>query len=71
MSNELVQNVLIRKKRRLKAMFEFYASKDDSDDGVHHLDTININECIGMCRVSVNIKYIYIYIFFFFFYTVL
>ena len=52
MSNELVQHVLTRKKRRLKAMFEFYASKDDSDDAVHHLDTININECIGMCRVS-------------------
>jgi hypothetical protein len=55
-SNELVQNVLKRKRRRMKVMFEFYASKDDSDGAVHHFDTINIGECVLMCReLALNI----------------
>ena len=56
LSDELVQNVFNKKKRKLKDLFLCYAARDDSDDAVAHSDTINISECIQMCReLSMNI----------------
>ena len=50
MTHELVVGVLKKKRKKLNQMFLFYAAKDDSDDAVKHSDTMNINECIQLCR---------------------
>ena len=56
MSEELVQNVLKRKRKRLTDLFLCYAARDDSDDAVAHSETINIGECTQMCReLSMNV----------------
>ena len=45
-----IEQVLKKKRKKLKLFFLFYSAKDDSDDAVKHSTTMNINECIQLCR---------------------
>jgi hypothetical protein len=45
-----------KKRKKLKLLFLFYSAKDDSDDAIANVDTMNMKECIQMCRdLSFNV----------------
>ena len=49
-TGKLVQTFLFKKRRSLRDLFDFYARKNQTDEGVATSDTIDIGECTAFCR---------------------